>query len=165
MLNLAMHSWEKGLRMDNHLPPEAHEDCFRPPSIPTEVCCLHCGQCYESYLIQWRESTLPDGRGRGFWCCPVSGCDGAGFGFDIHPTDPEYVDPDGRDMGGWVYDDEEEDDGEWMEELDAADDDDALMQPPANAQQASDADQLPPEDQPASSRISGFLDDEDDIPF
>src|SRR5438552_1727941 len=24
----------------------------------------------------------------GFWCCPVPGCSGTGFGFDILPVDP-----------------------------------------------------------------------------
>ena len=33
------------------LDPDA--DPFRPPAIPIEVCCLHCQQEYESYLIQW----------------------------------------------------------------------------------------------------------------
>lgn len=90
------------------LPPEAYEDCFHPPSIPTEVFCLHCQRTYDSYLIEWRErdaeATGAEAKLLGFWCCPTPGCSGAGFGFDIHPVDPDYIDPDGREMGQWVDD-------------------------------------------------------------
>jgi hypothetical protein len=91
------------------IPPDAYDDCFHPPSIPTEVYCLHCQCTYESYLIEWRESVGGDGAMRGFWRCPTPGCGGAGFGFDIHPVDPGYIDPDGRDLGQWC-DNECEDD-------------------------------------------------------
>ena len=95
----------------NPLDPDA--DPFKPPAIPTEVACLHCGREYDSYLIEWRVETLHDGSQHGFWCCPTPGCDGRGFGFDILPTDPEYQD----ERGGWVMDDEEEEeDGDDEEE-------------------------------------------------
>jgi hypothetical protein len=43
----------------------------------------------------------------GFWMCPTPNCDGAGFGFDIYPTDPHHPAND-----GWTDDDaDEEDDG------------------------------------------------------
>ena len=42
------------------------------------------------------------GKTQGFWCCPMPGCDGIGFGFDIFPVDPEY-----RDERGWFADDDE----------------------------------------------------------
>ena len=87
----------------NPLDPDA--DPFKPPAIPTEVGCLHCGEEYDSYLIEWRVETLADGSQRGFWCCPTPGCDGAGFGFDILPTDPEYRD----ERRGWAVDEEEND--------------------------------------------------------
>ncbi len=83
---------------------ERDSDPFHPPTIPTEVSCLHCGQVYESYLIHWEEDEA-DGHTRGFWCCPTPGCDGLGFGFDIFPTDKDYVGEDGEPM--WVEDDEE----------------------------------------------------------
>ena len=84
-------------------------DPFRPPVVPTEVECLHCGQDYDSYLIEWREQLDEKGELTGFWCCPTPGCDGIGFGFDILPTDPEYRD----ERGGWFCcDDEEEEDAE-----------------------------------------------------
>jgi hypothetical protein len=37
----------------------------------------------------------------GFWMCPTSNCDGAGFTFDIFPTDPDH--PANQ---GWSDDDE-----------------------------------------------------------
>ena len=84
------------------MPDDPNTDPFRPPEVPTEVHCLHCGQEYESYLIEWREETDREGKIQGFWCCPIPGCDGMGFGFDLLPTDPEYRD----EHGGWVSDDE-----------------------------------------------------------
>lgn len=104
------------------LPPEAYDDCFHPPSIPTQVFCLHCQEIYDSYLIEWREEKTPQGM-RGFWRCPTPGCGGAGFGFDIHPIDPDYVDPDGRDMGMCCDDEEawEEDDSALLDALDELD--------------------------------------------
>ncbi len=84
---------------------DPHSDPFAPPETPTTVGCLHCAMEYESYLIEWRVSTNADGSEHGFWCCPIPGCDGKGFGFDIFPTDPDYFDEDLR----WVRDDEEGD--------------------------------------------------------
>jgi hypothetical protein len=99
------------------MPPNRDSDPFAPPAIPTEVCCLHCGETYDSWQIEWRMLDDADGIERGFWCCPIHGCDGKGFGFDILPTDPEYQD----ERGGWVFFDDERDgddeDGEdeWSE--------------------------------------------------
>jgi hypothetical protein len=93
-------------------------DPFRPPEIPTEVCCLHCGETYESYLIEWRVEAKAEGGEQGFWCCPTPGCGGIGFGFDILPTDPEYQDDHG---GGWSYThdgDEDPDEGTFGEGAD-----------------------------------------------
>jgi len=90
-------------------PLDPQGDPFRPPAIPVEVCCLHCGKEYDSYLIEWRIETATDGSPHGFWCCPTPGCDGRGFGFDILPTDPEYRD----ERGGWVSCGEDEDDEDW----------------------------------------------------
>ena len=93
--------------MPDNTPPDPNTDPFRPPEIPTEVFCLHCGREYESYLIEWVEEDN-DGRREGFWCCPTAGCSGKGFGFDILPTDPEWRDDRGQKV--WSDDDEEEDD-------------------------------------------------------
>jgi hypothetical protein len=87
----------------DNLDPEA--DCFKPPAVPIEVHCIHCGSEYESYRIEWRIEVDANGSKHGFWCCPIEGCDGKGFGFDILPTDPEYRD----ENGGWVWDDDDED--------------------------------------------------------
>ena len=54
-----------------------------------------------------------DGKLHGFWCCPIPGCDGRGFGFDILPTDPEYQD----ERGGWVSFDDEGDEDDQGDDL------------------------------------------------
>ncbi len=80
--------------------PEGHR--FRPPSVPTEVRCCRCGREYQSYLIQWEQDepvARPLRTAVGTWRCPTPGCVGQGFGHDIVPTDPEYVDEFGRAMG------------------------------------------------------------------
>ena len=82
-------------------PLNSEGDPFGPPAIPTLVACLHCGQEYDSYRIEWRIERDVSGSMHGFWCCPNPGCDGKGFGFDILPVDPNYQD----ENGGWVYDD------------------------------------------------------------
>lgn len=76
----------------DEIPAEAWDDPMHPPSIPIEVHCIHCGNEYESYRIEWREEMDADGSKHCFWCCPIPGCDGKGFCFDIFPTDPDYVD-------------------------------------------------------------------------
>ena len=81
--------------MSDHKKTDRDADPFHPPSIPTEVFCLHCEREYQSYLIEWRELDV-DGVREGFWCCPTPGCDGKGFGFDIFPTDPAWQDEDGN---------------------------------------------------------------------
>jgi hypothetical protein len=96
-------------------PLDSSDDPFGPPEVSVEVECLHCGQQYDSYLIEWRIETDAEGKQHGFWCCPTPDCDGKGFGFDIFPTDPDYRD----ERGGWVY--SEEDDDEYDEEDFAAD--------------------------------------------
>jgi hypothetical protein len=102
------------------LDPE--RDSFRPPAIPTLVACLHCQEEYESYRIEWRIETDGDGRPHGFWCCPIPGCDGKGFFFDIFPVDPDYQD----ERGGWVTDDDEDEgrpeEGETPGDLDGDED-------------------------------------------
>lgn len=86
-------------------------DPFAPPVISTVVHCIHCGEEYDSYRIEWRIERDSDGQAHGFWCCPMEGCDGKGFGFDIFPVDPEYRDENGELM--WCSDESGEDDDEW----------------------------------------------------
>jgi hypothetical protein len=85
-------------------PLDSAGDPFGPPEVSIEVECLHCGQQYDSYLIEWRIATDAEGKQHGFWCCPTPGCSGMGFGFDILPTDPNYRD----ERGGWVHCDDED---------------------------------------------------------
>lgn len=89
--------------MPNDNPRE--EDCFRPPDVPIEVKCIHCGQVYNSSKIEWRPGAGPPGYA-GAWCCPIAGCDGLGFLFDIWPTDPEWTDEHGNKVVHF-FDDEE----------------------------------------------------------
>jgi hypothetical protein len=85
-------------------------DPFGPPAISTIVHCIHCGEEYDSYRIEWRVEHDADGGVHGFWCCPMPQCDGKGFGFDIFPVDPEYRDENGELM--WCSDDDDDDDFE-----------------------------------------------------
>jgi hypothetical protein len=120
------------------------DDPFRPPDIPIEVHCRHCGQEYESYLIKW----VPDEtyHNKGFWSCPTPGCDGIGFCFDIWPTDPDWRDENGQKV---FFDD----DDEWEhEEDDALDESDIERPSPEPEKNNGD----PPPDQSFG---------EDDIPF
>ena len=94
-------------------PADPQADHFRPPSIPTLVWCMHCHEEYDSWKMYYDISTDNDGRESGVWRCGISGCDGVGFGFDIYPVDPDYVDPDGRDMGEWCADETPEPDEAW----------------------------------------------------
>ncbi|MBI1367044.1 MAG: hypothetical protein GC162_00170 [Planctomycetes bacterium] len=135
--------------MSEYDPLDAQADCFKPPAIPTEVCCLHCGLEYESYLIEWRIETEPDGSKHGFWCCPTPDCDGKGFGFDILPTDPEYICEDGSMM--WCDDDDSDADAdEW--------DDD-----PDPAAELTEDDFLP--ETPPTNRLRDEILGDDDIPW
>lgn len=159
--------------MPRHERPNPDTDPFRPPAIPTEVCCLHCGQEYESYLIQWREEADERGQVHGFWCCPTPGCDGKGFGFDIFPTDPEYRGEDGEPL--WSIDDCEEDPA--LDDLDNEDDlEDGLAldldgelfeaDPPTSPHDSFGPVDLDHSDDRASRPRRWFdEDDDEDIPF
>lgn len=129
--------------MSENDPTSPDGDPFGPPTVNTEVCCLHCNETYDSYLIEWRVETLSDGREHGFWCCPMSGCDGRGFGFDILPTDPHYRD----EHGGWVWDDDEdlEDDNfdEGAEEVDSPKLSDAGVYEPGDFEENDWKDDIP----------------------
>jgi ferredoxin len=121
-------------------------DPFRPPDIPIEVHCIHCGEEYESYLIKW----VPDERdpSDGFWSCPTPGCDGIGFCFDIWPTDPDWRDENGQKV---MFFDDEDDEGEYDEE-DAFEDSELPWEEPQRGNHNGDE----PPDQTFG---------EDDIPF
>jgi hypothetical protein len=93
-------------------------DPFGPPAISTVVHCIHCGEEYDSYRIEWRVERDADGQAHGFWCCPMPGCDGKGFGFDIFPVDPEYRDENGELM--WCSDDEDDFEDDELDDVEFA---------------------------------------------
>jgi len=64
------------------LPPESHEDPFRPdPEMLAKKCyCLHCGErggLFEAVEMRWMVNEQ-------MWACPCTTCGGRGFTFDIH---------------------------------------------------------------------------------
>lgn len=120
--------------MDRDLDPDA--DCFKPPPGSILVHCLHCGEEYESYRIEWRIFDGPDGK-HGMWCCPIEGCDGAGFGFDIFPIDAD----DAEQFGMMIFDDDDEDDDQ--EEDFNLDEEDSAANPTSNDDPAGGDDDIP----------------------
>jgi hypothetical protein len=106
--------------MDDMLDPDG--DPFKPPPGSVLVHCIHCGEEYESFRIEWRVFDDSDGK-HGFWCCPIEGCDGKGFGFDIFPIDPEEA----ARFGIHISEDDEEEDEfdeeEWEDLLPPSPDD------------------------------------------
>lgn len=124
-------------------PTDKFKDPFAPPKNPCVVCCIHCGSTYDSWRIIWRD--MPGEAIEGAWCCPIPGCDGIGFRFDIHPVDPNWevengsetpfassfeeddedewsiddeVDDDEFDDGGLEFDDEEDEEEEFALPID-----------------------------------------------
>ena len=98
-------------------PDRPVEDGMHPPTVPQLVECIHCGEEFDSWRMEWRV----DDDGHGFWRCPTAGCDGAGFGIDIYPVDFDdegrWTDPDGREIHeSDLDDDEEEDEGVYVDE-------------------------------------------------
>ena len=88
-------------------------DPMAPPQTPCECYCLHCGRVFMSDQM-WlqRVKGARDGF-EGFWMCPTPNCGGAGFAFDIFPTDPDHPANE-----GWVeFDDDDvsSDEEEWEE--------------------------------------------------
>ena len=92
--------------------PRRQHDQMAPPSEACECYCLHCGRVFMSDRM-WFQKVIGDKAGfDGFWMCPTPNCDGAGFTFDIFPTDPTHPAND-----GWHYsDDDEEYDEECFDE-------------------------------------------------
>lgn len=79
------------------------KDQFAPPTDSCECYCLHCNRVFMSDQI-WFQRVIGDCNGfEGFWMCPTPNCGGAGFTFDIFPTDPNHP-----ANAGWCDDDEEQ---------------------------------------------------------
>lgn len=90
---------------------ERDERTFPPPIDAIMVYCLHCGKEYMSSEMVFRSGEETPSMPGGLWCCATPGCRVGGFGLDIFPVDPEWVDPNGRlDIGGAGDDDELDDD-------------------------------------------------------
>src|SRR5437763_9972907 len=110
--------------MSSHQPhddvPAPDDDAMAPPKVPCECYCLHCGRVFMSDQM-WFQRVINDPQGfEGFWMCPTPNCGGAGFTFEIFPTDPTHP----ANAGWHTFDDEEvpwEDDGEWSEGNEADD--------------------------------------------
>ena len=112
--------------MSDYLDPDdpqwidPQEDGMHPPSIPQLVECVECGEEYDSWRIEWRVTRDAAGRVHGWWVCPVPGCGGAGFGFDIWPVDYDetgtWTDSDGREMHVGCTDDDDDFDEEFEDE-------------------------------------------------
>src|SRR6185437_9512331 len=86
---------------DAHDPRRQH-DQFAPPTEPCECFCLHCRRTFTSDQIWFQKiNGARDGCG-GFWMCPTPNCGGAGFTFDIFPTDPTHPANE-----GWFDDDDD----------------------------------------------------------
>jgi hypothetical protein len=84
------------------------KDCFAPPKDPCECWCMHCQRVFMSDRI-WFQRVVNDPQGfEGFWMCPTPNCGGAGFTFDIFPTDPDHP----ANAGWHSCDDEEEEEGQ-----------------------------------------------------
>lgn len=108
---------------DDEEPWDAHDerrqkDQMAPPAEPCECYCLHCGRTFASDGM-WFQRVIGDPQGfEGFWMCPTPNCSGAGFTFDIFPTDPNH--PANAGWHSFDEDDEEysedDDEGEWSED-------------------------------------------------
>ena len=93
---------EDPFRPEDRVDPK---DMMSPPKVPCECYCLHCQRTFMSDGIWFQKVINAHDGFDGFWMCPTPNCDGAGFTFDIFPTDPTHP-----ANAGWSYDDGDEDD-------------------------------------------------------
>ncbi len=90
-------------------PSDQQHDVFGPPPEAIEVHCLHCDHSYMSDLI----IAIQAADGSIHYACPVPNCDGMGFGFDIHPTDPTWC---SEEMGYFQSWDDDEEEGDFLDD-------------------------------------------------
>jgi hypothetical protein len=84
-------------------PFDPMDDPMAPPREPCECWCMHCQRNFMSNEM-WFQKVIGAKDGfEGFWMCPTPNCSGAGFTFDIFPTDPAHPANE-----GWHYDDDVE---------------------------------------------------------
>lgn len=85
---------------------------------------MHCGRTFMSDQI-WLQRIIGDPHGmEGFWMCPTPNCGGAGFTFDIFPTDPDHPANE-----GWHFCDDDEGDDEEAEDEWQPDEEDGEWDP------------------------------------
>jgi hypothetical protein len=86
---IPFHEGDVSEQWDAHDARRQH-DQMAPPQAPCECYCLHCQRTFMSDLM-WFQRVVGDPQGfEGFWMCPTPNCGGAGFTFDIFPTDPAH---------------------------------------------------------------------------
>src|SRR5581483_12298027 len=94
-------------RPDDSAPSDKSRDPRRdpmaPPEEPCECFCLHCRRIFMSDKMWFQRVVGAKDGFPGFWMCPTPNCDGAGFTFDIFPTDPDHPANE-----GWYDDDDDE---------------------------------------------------------
>lgn len=96
--------------------PHPRDDGMAPPPEPCECFCLHCRRVFMSNQIWFQRVVGAKDGFPGFWMCPTPNCAGAGFTFDIFPTDPDHPANE-----GWHSDEESEEDDDPDEEPDDGD--------------------------------------------
>ena len=87
-------------------------DPMAPPEEPCECFCLHCRRTFMSDRMWFQRVKNPKDSFKGFWMCPTANCSGAGFTFDIFPTDPNHP----ANEGWHSFDDDEEGAEEWEDD-------------------------------------------------
>lgn len=91
-------------------------EAMAPPAEPCECFCLHCRRIFMSDKMWFQRVKGARDGFAGFWMCPTPNCSGAGFEFDIFPTDPEHPANEGWQSFDSDEDGEEEEEGEWEAE-------------------------------------------------
>src|SRR5687768_12625206 len=82
-------------------------DQMAPPRNACECYCLHCNRTFMSDQMWFQKVINAKDGFEGFWMCPTPNCGGAGFTFDIFPTDPDH--PANAGWHSFDDDDDEED--------------------------------------------------------
>ena len=86
-------------------------DPMAPPREPCECWCMHCERTFMSNEMWFQRVVGAKDSFPGFWMCPTPNCSGAGFSFDIFPTDPNHPSNE-----GWHFCEEDDYDEEEFEE-------------------------------------------------
>lgn len=72
-------------------PEPTHDNQFAPDlDSGRELECMHCTETFPESAVVYEERF-----GDYLWWCPTEGCDGAGVGFDLMPTDEKTETSDG----------------------------------------------------------------------